>query len=194
MAITYSPNIPQATDQISQSQPQILENFQGINTLLAVDHATFASSNAGFHNKTTFPVQGSAPSFTAGNIGLYNLLDSVSTVNQLFINLQDGTNVPITAAAKAANPGYTYLPSGLLVKWGTGTANGSTVITYPTGATIPVFNNVYHAQVITVRGSVATNTLTVLQAYSTTTITVIGVQQTSTTATTASCAYIVIGD
>jgi hypothetical protein len=129
-ALTYYNNIPAATDQISLSQPQIQTNFGSIDSLIQVDHATFASTNAGFHNKITFPVQPSAPSFALGNIGLYSFLNPTTTVNELYITLQDGTRVPMSASSKAG-VGYTYLPSGLLIQWGTALGKGNVAVGFP---------------------------------------------------------------
>jgi hypothetical protein len=120
MAIPYTPNIPQATDQISQSQPKILENFGSINTLIGIDHATFASGNAGMHNKVTMPDQGGAAVFAGTNAGMYATL--LAGVNEIYLHKSTfSADVPITAGTMttAAN-GWCYLPCGLLMCWGTG--------------------------------------------------------------------------
>lgn len=165
MAIVYTPNIPQATDQISQSQPQILENFTGINTLIAVDHATFASANAGFHNKVTLPVQGSIPTFSGTNLGLYSFIPTsapLTTVPELFVRKQDGTKVPMTAS-KANQIGYTMLPSGMVIKWGFITTSSSSVTvtfdtTIPFSAVYAVMATPYGVTTTTVQVQVATTT------------------------------------
>lgn len=129
MPISYNNSIPQATDQLSQSQPLILQNFAAIETLIAIDHATFASANAGFHNKVTFPIQSPAPAFAAPNLGLYSFLNATTTVNELYVTLQDGTRIPMTAAKKLGT-GYTYLPSGLIIQWGTTFGKGNVAVTF----------------------------------------------------------------
>jgi len=53
--MTYDPNIPQATDIISQSQGQLLTNFGQANTAFGIDHTAFSVvANQGFHKKVTF--------------------------------------------------------------------------------------------------------------------------------------------
>lgn len=55
--MTYNPNIPQATDNPSNSQSQILANFQQLNMQYgtAGDHVPFtASTNNGKHNSVTW--------------------------------------------------------------------------------------------------------------------------------------------
>lgn len=52
--MTYNPNIPQATDIISQSQGQILTNFSQANTAFAVDHTALnVLVDQGFHKQIT---------------------------------------------------------------------------------------------------------------------------------------------
>jgi len=55
--MTYTPNIPQATDDPSQSQPLILSNFNQLNVQYGTsgDHVEWtASSNNGKHKKVTW--------------------------------------------------------------------------------------------------------------------------------------------
>jgi len=126
MAIPYNNAIPQATDQISQSQPLIFQNFAGIDQLIGIDHASFASGNAGFHNKVTLPDQtASLPTFGGTNDGIYAKVNATSTKNEIYIH-KDGIAIdyPITFSNLDANSiGYFYLPNGLLVN--TGIANTS---------------------------------------------------------------------
>ena len=39
--MAYNQNIPQPADQLKNSQPQLLANFQEINTILDVNHVGF---------------------------------------------------------------------------------------------------------------------------------------------------------
>jgi hypothetical protein len=56
--MTYSPFIPQATDELSVSQPQLLANFTVSNSSFGIDHYPFAdiSGQTGKHNQVTTPV------------------------------------------------------------------------------------------------------------------------------------------
>ena len=152
----YNGNIPQATDQISQSQSQILDNFTAIQTVVAVNHVTFddPSGNQGKHKWVSFPVQASAPAFAAGEEGLYSLAynNNTNTKNELFVHKQtsSGTqDIPCTAsiisqnAAVGANTnGWSYLPSGILMHWET--ASGiSGLQTVTVDATYPAFNAIF---------------------------------------------------
>lgn len=57
--MTYNPNLPQATDYIDESQPELLVNFQQLNTLYDLDHYAFndGTANVGLHQKITSPDQ-----------------------------------------------------------------------------------------------------------------------------------------
>jgi hypothetical protein len=135
----YNANIPQPTDQISVSQDQILQNFQSLNPFIL-----------GIYD---FPPQATIPTFTAGDVGLYAKIPAapfpLTGVNELFITKSNGSNVLVTGSGLGTT-GWSYLPSGILLKWGftsSATSPNPYVVTFPTGAGIPVFNNCYSVQV-----------------------------------------------
>ncbi len=194
MPLVYNNNIPQTTDAFATSQPQILTNFASIETLIDVDHEDFSDNEYGQHKKVSFPVQLSAPTFAAGTVGMYNNNSTLTTFNELFINNQAGVNYPITAAQRATT-GWTYLPSGLLIKWGVSAGNGATTIVFPTAGTIPVFNNVYTAGVTDSFNSASdTDTYVRLSTYSTVSISVWCSARTTVGAANTSFTWFVIGD
>jgi hypothetical protein len=147
--MAWNQNIPQPTDQLSQSQNDLLNNFQAIQTLVDVNHVDFnAGANQGKHFCVTFPVQTVdpvPPTIQGSDVGLYTKMGP-SGFSDIYINRPaDALLAPITAsnylASTSANGGYSYLPSGLLIKWGaTGAvaANPQTII-YPTGGSVPAF-------------------------------------------------------
>jgi len=60
--MTFNPAIPQPTDDMSDSQGDLLINFGQLNTVFSEDHVAFnASSDKGKHKKVTFVSQGSDP-------------------------------------------------------------------------------------------------------------------------------------
>lgn len=146
----YLNNIPTADQRLRDSQPDLLENFACINDLLGVDHiidpwTSPATGNQGKHNKVTLPEQADDPATAANEIALYT--KAVAGVTQLFLQPEgvaattDGRD--ITSVAWAANQGSTMLPSGLILKWGTGTtpAGGSLTVAFTSA-----FNTIYMAQ------------------------------------------------
>lgn len=149
---TYNENIPQATDQISQSQDQILQNFQALKVLIDINHVDFASADQGKHKWITMPSQGAIPpagsGFAAGELGLYNAINSLTTKNELYINKTNQATVvqvPATASILSSNSapasgaaGWTQLPSGIILRWGsfTGITGPVATVTLASSATV----------------------------------------------------------
>lgn len=136
---------PMAAQRIKDTQPQIEQNFIEINNLVSVDHYTFGSPNEGEHMKVTLPDQGIAPVFPGNDVGLWAQIPTnppLTAINELFIRRQDGTQTNISGKLAHAAQGWSYLPSGILLKWGLAFANGVSVVTYVVDPTIPVFQTV----------------------------------------------------
>lgn len=150
--MAYLYNIPQATDQISLSQGQILGNFTALGVIggNATAGSSMLDATIGFKwiqltLQAAIPPAGSG--FIAGNIGLYTALSPNSGRNELYINLSTGAQVPATAAiVSAAGPGFngwTYLPSGVKMVWGYSTTPGTATpvtTTYTAVAGFPGFS------------------------------------------------------
>lgn len=151
-------NVPVPGQSLGASRDLINQNFSVIDTAFTVNHVPYndGSGLQGKHKVVQFPVQSAIPSLTVGDITMYNKLPASpypqTGVNELFIVKADGTTTPITARAASTN-GWSYLPSGILLKWGTTTSiNGSLPFAYlfPVGSSIPVFNNVFSVQLTVV--------------------------------------------
>lgn len=200
-ASDYNKLIPQPTDQLNISQGGLLLNFGAIADLIDVDHVDFAATGAGKHKKVSFPVQSVAPTFSAGEMGLYNFLSPVTGINELWVVDAAVNPTPMTASIFSTDPtpnnntpGWTWLPSGLLVKWGFGSATGSTTLTFPVAGNIPVFTQVVWASVCP-RATAATdpNTMATLYTMSATGLVVYGSERTTTTPAAAAFQYIAFG-
>lgn len=151
---TYQSNIPAATDTLATSQGDIQTNFASIESLIDVDHVDFNDANAGMHNQITLPLNDNspiAPVFSSPNIGLYNLVPAaapLTNINELFINKYVNglvqKQIPMTASTLSTNAvpaafstGYTYLPSGIIMKWGQFPFNQNPATTIVFDATVP---------------------------------------------------------
>lgn len=154
--MAYSNTIPAATDQLNDSQQDILNNFIAIHQLIGVNHVDFnLGAESGKHTEVTLPYNG-APTATGPNEA--SILSGASPYSSfivgnngsLFWKAQNNTaTIPMTVGyyippAAVADPveGFTFLPSGLLLKFGrTATLSGlNQVITYPVAVgTTPVF-------------------------------------------------------
>lgn len=145
--MAYNANIPQSGDQLSQSQPQLLGNFQEIGSWVAINHVTFDSgSTTGKHSFVEFPVQSPVPTTVGGEVGLYCQTSTLTSQPELVFSKQSGTSVyEFTSSGQVTNGGWVRHPSGILMKWGTGgpAGAGSYVITFPVSSANPVFASAY---------------------------------------------------
>ena len=126
--MSYNPNIPLSTDRPSQSQGQILTNFQQLDSIFAINHVAFDDAtvaNRGKHTYVTLIDETATPPTPSGtDIALYSAM--ASGVNELFyIQGAVGTPIQITGAG---SPGSSYE-----IRGGTFTYPYSS---YPTPATI----------------------------------------------------------
>lgn len=130
----YLYNIPAPTDQLSISQGQIQGNFNALGAIAGNGNPSSNSLNAGSgFNWINLPGQAANPpagaSFPAGNIGLYAGPNATTGQNELYINKTNEltvTQIPatasilsITSAPASGSNGWSYLPSGLIMQWGT---------------------------------------------------------------------------
>lgn len=125
--MAYTNNVPTASQTVSQTQSIIQANFMAL--------SSFGNGYAELANQSV------APTFTAGNDGLYTKTYATTSTNELFVHRQGLAGlaeVPFTAskmsntAAASCDNGWTYLPSGLLMKWGRTIAPSATVAITPT--------------------------------------------------------------
>jgi hypothetical protein len=176
--VPYNANIPQPTDRISDSQADILGNFIALNTVMGENHYTFGTANEGKHQYVSLPEQGAAPATAVNEAALYTKIGTYDATNsQLFFRRENnGAEIECTASSLATN-GWSYLPSGVLLKWGEGTtpAGGNWVLTFAVAATIPVFADVYQVMITTSSNTPGdTNNFVRLRTFTTTNITVYG--------------------
>jgi hypothetical protein len=141
----YLNNIPQATDQLKNSQPALLGNFISIKQLIDVDHSTFGAATEGKHEKVTMPIQGASPATLAGELSLFSRTSTLSGVPEMAFRRQTNGAVTEFTSSLKANVGWTRLPSGILLKWGRVNSIGAGLVTYafPVAATIPAFVGLY---------------------------------------------------
>jgi hypothetical protein len=165
---TYTDNVPQAAQTISSTQVPILNNFGAINEIIGVDHVSFQDAiNYGKHNKTSFPIQDSDQDTSTNEMALYAKATTTTNGIELFYRYpNNGTVVQYTGIAAApsggsslaAASGYSYLPGGLILKWGSlsGNFSSSIVVSFPTSGFPPYTTAVYSVQYSTKTGSATT--------------------------------------
>lgn len=164
---------PLSTQTLASSQPLIRQNFSVVNTAFELNHVTYndGSGNQGKHKFVQFPVQSAIPAgIAASDISLYNKLPAApyptTGVNELFLVKPDGTtHIPITASLQAQT-GWSYLPSGVLMKWGRTTSINASepfAYLYPTAASIPVFANVFTVMLTVIDNNTPYDTVVTIQ-------------------------------
>jgi hypothetical protein len=142
--MAFNPNIPQASDKLSQSQADILGNFQALGAIV----------NQGILDVVDLPVQAVAPTpATPGDILLYNFLNPTTTKNEGYVHkyTQAGSSeIPFTASVmsntvtSSCDNGWSYLPSGLLLKWGrSAVSTSSATINFQTISGGPTYTRAF---------------------------------------------------
>ena len=135
----YTTDIPQPGDIPSQSQDQILQNFQSLADAQDRNHVSLTNvtlTDRGKHNFLQMPEQGSAPATAANEGGVYT--KEASSITNLFWRQEsNGTEVQMTNIAPTYDAGnfrgYTFLPGGLLIQYGfvNAVVTNTVVITFP---------------------------------------------------------------
>ena len=127
--MAWNPDIPKPTDLLSTSQDQILQNFQALNPLFNT-----------IGNYVLLPVQAGKPTTSSTQLSLYSFLSPNTGQIELYMG-RPSTGIAIQISGASAGD-YTFLASGLIMKWGNGFFNnpsGASIFDFPASASIPVF-------------------------------------------------------
>jgi hypothetical protein len=120
-----------ASQSLGNSRDLVKNNFGDIDTTFTVNHVQYNDGGGlgGLHNvlqmpanHTTYPL----PATAAGQAAIYVNNGSFSGQPEAFFQRQSqsaGTGYSFTEAG-ATNPGWTRLPSGILLKWQSGVSFG----------------------------------------------------------------------
>lgn len=140
--MTYTKNIPVSGDSLGGTRVRINTNFQEIFNLIAINHVGFNTTGKGKHKFVQMPSLGNADTLPSGLIlgegTLYT--NTVSSRSELYYTPDASGNVyQMTrcstgsyASFAAANPGWTFLPGGLLLQYGAKNSPGTSgTINFP---------------------------------------------------------------
>lgn len=127
---TYTPGYPPDGSSLGQTKATIRNNLDGTFQTLGVDHVNnngetsngLTGKPAGYHNIAHFVPQGSNPAPITGYGQLYSkTINDVTTDEALFWETGAGLiqQLTVNLTPLAAPNGYTYLPGGLILQWGT---------------------------------------------------------------------------
>lgn len=179
----YYPSIPASTDNPSNSQGQIQTNFGTINTAFSVNHTPLTNStNQGLHTFVGMPFLSSPPTTVPGEGAVYT--ESATGTQLAYVSDNNQTGSPsavpdvyqLTRTIHASYPsfgsygafgtvttnytmnaGWTFLPGGLLLQYGSVVSNLATpqikpdtiVVTFPvvftTANVIPTISQICKA-------------------------------------------------
>lgn len=141
----YKQNIPQANDQISVSQQDLLDNFNYLDNILNREHVQLPRNDAnpqvGGHRFMSMVDQSpSIPTIPAGSSGV-----AYTFANQFFFTNALAQTFQLTGTATAGVNGAYVLPGGIKLVWGQGTTVSTT---NPLSVTFPAsgFSAVYSLQ------------------------------------------------
>ncbi len=119
--MSYNPNVPQASDIPSQSQGDMLTNFQQLNTIFDVDHVPFNDATAadrGKHDQSTYLDLAGDPTTLVNEVAVYSK-DSGGNSRLFMRQESNGTVIQLSGANPTiATSGSTFLAGDLILKWG----------------------------------------------------------------------------
>lgn len=147
---TYDPNIPQPTDELDQSQADILGNFQQADVVMGMNHYPFSDATAskGKHKFVTMPsgTPIALPLSTESVLfsSVYDLRQEITYTNSSIYP----STPPLTGPFFSGPSGFASLIGGIRIQWGTGTiATGSSVAvpfgTFLNPGVVNVFTNAW---------------------------------------------------
>jgi hypothetical protein len=121
--MTYNPNIPNATDNISVSQNDLKINFQQLENIFDNDHYTWdfaTTANRGAHRQVNFKLPIADPAVVATESFVYSKADPKDTGNnsQLYFKNILGIKQLTNRFLGSAIDGYAILSEGIILMWG----------------------------------------------------------------------------
>ncbi len=124
---TYNNNIPAANNNPSVDQPNMLTNTNSIDSIINVDHYSFETNFDGTHKQVQLKeVAGGDGTIPVGlqGTGFETLYSSVVTTPNtgeiFFVRGAEATGIQLTGPGNPvrAGNGFTFLPGGLRMQWG----------------------------------------------------------------------------
>lgn len=138
----YFPNVPNGPDDPADDQPQMQVNTGSISGIFSEDHIGFNDPNGGLHNKSRYYRQLAIPAGLGALMGTV-YTKTVGGVTELFYTPDGSGNEYQMTATNSTNfagkfgafePGWSFLPGGVLIQYGidtVSTSSGGTIVTFP---------------------------------------------------------------
>jgi len=145
--MSFTPNIPQSGQSLGNSRTQVLNNFASLRATMAANHVDVNLTNPGWHTYIKWSVQASDPTTGANEINEY--VKVVGGVAKKFLATPSAGAIFVTYPGippSALSNGYSYLPGGLLIQWGSVASPGTSgTVTFAT-ANIAFPTNLFNVQ------------------------------------------------
>jgi hypothetical protein len=189
-------DVPLAAQTLGATQAPIRANFASIDAAFAIDHVAYTLADQGKHNKVSLPIQAASPATAVTEVALFSRTSPLTHVPELCIRKANSGVVNEFTSCLAANIGWTRLPSGILLKWGSFTSpagGGVALHTFPlVGA--PAFTTVYSVSLSTLDNNVGdTDSFMRLRTWTNLTITAYASYRAHVADKTVSATYLAIG-
>lgn len=129
--MVYNASIPNSSDLLSNSQPQLLENFSQLNTIFQENHVAFDDATAADRGKHTFLSmidQVAAPTTAINELALYG--KATGGISTLYMRKEsNGTEIQMSGPDPvAAATGTSFLPGGIIIQWGPFSGNNAGIV------------------------------------------------------------------
>lgn len=148
----YTQGYPPDGSSLGQTKSTIRDNLDGTFLTLAVDHINNngqpGSQPAGYHNVIHSVPQGANPLPIAGYGQLYSkTINDYTTDQALFWETGAGLiqQLTVNLTPSATANGYSFLPGGIILQWGTVNATGASNVTVNFPITFPA--NCFNVQI-----------------------------------------------
>lgn len=135
---TYTEGYPPDGSTLGETKSTIRNNLDGTFQTLAVDHINNngdpGAKPAGYHNVIHVVPQGSNPGAVAGYGQLFSkTVNSYTNDQALFWETGAGLvqQLTVNLTPSTATNGYTFLPGGFIMQWGTNTQANNTFVNFP---------------------------------------------------------------
>lgn len=139
---TYTEGYPPDGSTLGETKSTIRDNLDGTFQTLGIDHVNnngdtdngLSGKPAGYHNIVRVVPQGSNPGAVAGYGQLFSkTVNSYTNDQALFWETGGGLvqQLTVNLTPSTATNGYTFLPGGLIMQWGTNNQGNNTFVNFP---------------------------------------------------------------
>lgn len=116
--MTYTTGIPASGQSLGSSRVPIVNNFFSLKTTIDQDHVDMNNTGPGKHKQSTYPESAAGPT-TAVNEGAVYTKVAAGITALFWRGESNATEVQMTTGSpNSTSNGSTFLPGGIIIKWG----------------------------------------------------------------------------